>query len=266
MFEEYYGFTSIPFTRNLPVNRLFTTPQQEEVLARLAYAAERRWFAVLTGDCGSGKSTLIRKLTNKLDSSGYRTLYLADSQLTPRHFYNGILRQLGAEGCFYRGDAKRRLHREIEVLQSIQHVKPVVIVDEAHLLDRETMEELRFLLNFKIDSDSPMALILVGQPELTDKLRRQAYLAIEQRVNLKCYNPYLDEAQTKAYILHHLNFAKSQSEIFSDQAISEIFRYSAGSARLINKACTHCLMYGSQQNKKILDDALARYVIEQELI
>ena len=109
-----------------------------------------------------------------------------------------ILRQLGAEGCFYRGDAKRRLHREIEVLQSIQHVKPVVIVDEAHLLDRETMEELRFLLNFKIDSDSPMALILVGQPELSDKLRRQAYLAIEQRVNLKCYNPYLDEAQTKA--------------------------------------------------------------------
>jgi type II secretory pathway predicted ATPase ExeA len=75
------------------------------------------------------------------------------------------------------------------VLQSIQHVKPVVIVDEAHLLDRETMEELRFFLNFKIDSDSPMALIFVGQPELSDKLRRQAYLAIEQRVNLKCYNP-----------------------------------------------------------------------------
>jgi len=168
--------------------------------------------------------------------------------------------------CFYYGDAKRRLHREIEVLQSIQHIRPVVIVDEAHLLDRETMEELRFLLNFKIDSDSPMALILVGQPELTDKLRRQAYLAIEQRVNLKCYNPYLDETQTKAYILHHLAYAHSASEIFSDQAISEIFRYSAGSARLINKACTHCLMYGSQQNKKILDDALARYVIDQELI
>ena len=104
------------------------------------------------------------------------------------------------------------------------------------------------------------------QPELIDKLRRQAYLAIEQRVNLKCYNPYLDEAQTKAYILHHLAYANSSSEIFSDQAISDIFRYSAGSARLINKACTHCLMYGSQQNKKILDDALARYVIEQELV
>ena len=86
MFEDYYGFTATPFTRNLPVDRLFTTAQQEEVLARLAYAAQRRWFAVLTGDCGSGKSTLIRQLTYTLDNSGYRTLYLADSQLTPRHF------------------------------------------------------------------------------------------------------------------------------------------------------------------------------------
>ncbi len=113
--------------------------------------AERRWFAVLTGDCGSGKSTLIRKLTNKLDSSGYRTLYLADSAADASALLQRNPRQLGAEGCFYRGDAKRRLHREIEVLQKT-NVKPVVIVDEAHLLDRETMEELRFLLNFKIDS------------------------------------------------------------------------------------------------------------------
>ena len=67
MFEEYYGFTATPFTRNLPVDRLFTTPQQEEVLARLAYAAERRWFAVLTGDCGSGKSTFAR-LVNALNT------------------------------------------------------------------------------------------------------------------------------------------------------------------------------------------------------
>ena len=266
MFEEFYGFSKLPFTRNMPVPELFTTPQQQEVLARLEYAAQRRWFAVLTGDCGSGKSTLIRKLSEHLQQQDYRVLYLADSQLTPRHFYNGVLQQLGVEGCFYRGDAKRKLHREIELLVTIQKLKPVVIVDESHLLEKEMLEELRFLLNFHIDSDSPLALILVGQSELLDKLRRQIYTAIEQRVHLKCYNPYLDEAQTVAYIRHHLQYANSISEIFSELAVSEIFRYSAGSARLINKACTHCLMYGTQQNKKILDDALCRFVIEQELL
>lgn len=266
MFEAFYGFKKTPFVRNLPTDQLFRTPRQEEVLARLLYGASNRWFCVLTGDCGSGKSTLIRQLVATLDTSGYRTLYLADSKLTPRHFYNGLLQQLGAQTYFYRGDGKRRLHKEIEILENIQHVKPIVIVDEAHLLSKETLEELRFLLNFNIDSDSPMGLILVGQPELLDKLRHQIYLAIAQRVNLKCYNPFLDESQTKAYILHHLHIAGYTSEIFSDQAISEIFQYSAGSARLINKACTHCLMYGAQQKKKILDDALARYVIEQELI
>lgn len=88
-------------------------------------------------------------------------MYLADSKLTPRHFYKGLLEQLGCEAKFYRGDAKRQLHREIELMQGIHHLQPVVILDEAHLLDKEMLEEVRFLLNFRMDSKSPMALILV---------------------------------------------------------------------------------------------------------
>ena len=98
-------------------------------------------------------------------------MYLADSKLTPRHFYKGLLEQLGCEAKFYRGDAKRQLHREIELMKGIHKLQPVVIVDEAHLLDREMLEEVRFLLNFKMDSESPMALILVGQSELWDKFQ-----------------------------------------------------------------------------------------------
>lgn len=77
-------------------------------------------------------------------------MYLADSKLTPRHFYGKLLEQLGCEGKFYRGDVKRQLHKEIELMRGIHHLQPVVIVDEAHLLDREMLKELRFLLNFKI--------------------------------------------------------------------------------------------------------------------
>ncbi len=97
-------------------------------------------------------------------------LYLSDSKLTPRHFYKGLLEQLGCESKFYRGDAKRQLHREIELMRGIHGLQPVVVVDEAHLLDREMLEEVRFLLNFKMNAQSPMALILVGQRELWERL------------------------------------------------------------------------------------------------
>ena len=162
-------------------------------------------------------------------------MYLADSKLTPRHSYKGLLEQLGCESKFYRGDAKRQLHREIELMKGIHSLLPVVIVDEAHLLDKEMLEEVRFLLNFKMDSESPMALILVGQSELRERLKLQAYSAIRQRIDLTCTMTHLDRAQTQGYVNQHLIYAGVEREIFSDSALSEIFQFSSGAARLINK-------------------------------
>ena len=173
---------------------------------------------------------------------------------------------MGVTGHYYRGEAKRLLHREVEILWGVQGLKPVVIIDEAHLLEREMLEEIRFLLNYKMDSHNPLALILVGQTEIRDKLRKQVYTAIAQRLDLHCHLAHFDEADTRSYLLHHLRYAGSASDIFSDEAIKEIFRYSSGSARLINKAGTHCLMYGEQHQKKIIDDHMVRYVVEKELL
>ena len=178
MIKEFYEFTKTPFTRQMTEDALFGTEQFEETLARLHYAAQKQWFALLTGDCGTGKSTLIRKLSSRLGAKDYKMLYLADSKLTPRHFYNGLLDQIGVQGRFYRGDAKRLLHREVELIRGVYGLSPVVIVDEAHLLDREMFEEIRFLLNRKMDSESPLALILVGQTEIWDKLRKQVYTCL----------------------------------------------------------------------------------------
>ncbi|WP_254223112.1 ExeA family protein [Brevibacillus parabrevis] len=186
MFESFYGLRHTPFTRNIPTGELYMPVMLEETLERLEYAAQSQWFAVVTGDCGTGKTTVIRRITAVLDAAKYKVLYVSDSKLTPRHFYKGVLEQLGCESKFYRGDAKRQLHREIELLRGIHHVKPCVIVDEAHLLDREMLEEVRFLLNVRMDSESPMALMLVGQSELWDRLRMQAYTAIRQRIDLQC--------------------------------------------------------------------------------
>jgi general secretion pathway protein A len=200
-----------------------------------------------------------------LDAARYKLLYLSDSKLTPRHFYKGMLEQLGCESKFYRGDAKRQLHREIELMRGIHHLQPVVVVDEAHLLDREMLEEVRFLLNFRMDAQSPMALILVGQSELWDRLRLQAYAAIRQRIDLQCKLPHYDRAQSGEYIKQHLSYAGSEHDIFSDGAVDEIHRFSSGSARLINKVCTHSLIYGAQNKRRIIDDHMLKQVIQGEL-
>lgn len=265
MFESFYGLNRSPFSRDIATNELYESVSLEETLGRLEYAAKRQWFAVVTGDAGTGKTTTIRRFAEVLDPASYKVLYLSDSKLTPRHFYKGLLEQLGCESKFYRGDAKRQLHREIELMLGIHGLKPVVVVDEAHLLDREMLEEVRFLLNFKMDAQSPMALILVGQSELWDRLNLQAYAAIRQRIDLQCKLPHLDRAQTGDYIRRHLTVAGAEHDLFTDGAIDDIYRFSSGTARLINKSCTHALIYGAQNKHRIIDDHMIKRVIEGEL-
>ena len=265
MFEEFYSLAHTPFSRDIPTQELYGSMMLEETVGRLEYAAKRQLFAVVTGDCGTGKTTTIRRFTQSLDTAKFTVMYLADSKLTPRHFYKGLLEQLGCESKFYRGDAKRQLHREIELMRGIHRLQPVVIVDEAHLLDREMLEEVRFLLNFKMDAESPMALILVGQSELWDRLGLQAYAAIRQRIDLQCRFPHLDRSQVGEYMQRHLSYAGAAQDIFSDGAIDEIFRFTCGTARLVNKVCTHCLLYGAQNGRRIIDDHMVKLVIQGEL-
>ncbi|MFC5406574.1 ExeA family protein [Cohnella soli] len=265
MFESFYGLSRSPFSRDIPTSELYPSVTLEETLGRLEYAAQRQWFAVVTGDCGTGKTTTIRRFTAVLDPAKYKVLYLSDSKLTPRHFYKGLLEQLGCESKFYRGDAKRQLHREIELMRGIHRLLPVVVVDEAHLLDREMLEEVRFLLNFKMDAQSPMALILVGQSELWDRIGLQAYAAIRQRIDLQCKLPHYDRAETGAYIERHMTYAGADRDIFTDSAIDEVYRFASGSARMINKVCTHGLLYGAQNKHRIIDDHMIKRVIGGEL-
>ncbi len=265
MFEIFYGLSNIPFSRDIPTSELYNSVILEETLGRLEYAAKRQLFAVVTGECGTGKTTTIRRFKDTLDPAKFMVMYLADSKLTPRHFYKGLLEQLGCESKFYRGDAKRQLHREIELMRGIHGLQPVVIVDEAHLLDKEMLEEVRFLLNFKMDAQSPMTLILVGQNELWERFQLQSYAAIRQRIDLQCKLPHFDRSQAGEYIKQHLKYAGADHDIFSDTALDVIFHYSSGTARLINKVCIHCLLYGAQNGRRIIDDHMVKHVIQGEL-
>lgn len=267
MYETYYGMYRTPFSRNIPPEELYESPAMTDALGRLAYAADKQLFAVVTSDAGCGKTTLVRKFAASLPKEDYILLYLSDSKLTPRWFYRGLLDQLGLESRFYRGDAKRQLQKEIEIIRGLNGQKVVCVLDEAHLLEKETIEEFRFLLNYRFDSMSPMALILVGQTELWDeKLRLRRYAAVRQRIDINCILPRLDRAETENYIRSHLVYAGCDQEIFTSRAVDEIFRISAGTMRVINRICEKSLMYGFQQQRRLIDNQDITFVSEHEML
>jgi len=266
MFEEFYSLKHTPFERDIPVESLYNSHILDEVVSRLELVAERQQFAIVLGDCGTGKTTAIRKLAKVLNPSMYKMLYISDSKMTPRNFYNTLLEQFGSIPHHYRSDAKRQLHKEVELLRAAHNIKLVVVCDECHLYNKEMLEEVRFTLNYKYDSVSPMALILVGQSELMEILKRQAYTAIRQRVDIKCELMYYDRSQTAEYMDCHMRYAGAVAPVFSDLAIDAIYDYSSGSARMINKLCTACLNFGSQSRKKIIDDHMVKEIIAQEML
>lgn len=266
MYERFYDMVRTPFVRDVPVEELYESPATADVLGRLSYAADRQLFAVVTADAGCGKSTMVRRFATSLPKEEYLFLYLSDSKLTPRWFYKGMLDQLGIESRFYRGDAKRQLQKEVEIIRGVQKKKVVCILDEAHLLEKETIEEFRFLLNYRFDSMSPMALVLVGQSELWDKLRLQRYAAVRQRIDINCVLPHLDRSETGRYVLSHLAYAGGKQEIFTDKALDDIHKESTGIPRRINRICEKSLMYASQQGKRLIDEHQVGYIIEHEML
>jgi len=266
MYENFFEMKHTPFIRDIPPEQLYESPYVADAIGRLTYAADRQLFAVVTADAGCGKSTLIRKFIDSLAKDSYIVLYLSDSKLTPRWFYKGMLDQLGIESKFYRGDAKRQLQNQIEIIRGVQNKKVICVLDEAHLLEKETIEEFRFLLNYRFDSMSPMALVLVGQTELWDKLKLQRYAAVRQRIDINCVLPHLDRSETERYIQSHLNYAEGRQDLFTDKAMEDIYRESSGIPRSINRIAEKCLMYACQQSKRLIDEHMVRYVVDHEML
>jgi len=265
MVEAFFNFTNTPFKRDIPPDALYMTPQLKILQDRLSHGVKNRYFLLVTGDSGCGKTTAIRQFMSGLDPSRTVAIYVSESSLTPRNFYFSVLDQLGVKPHFYRGDAKRQLMKEIRLLSNDKK-SPVIIIDEAHLCDKEMLTEIRFLLNFDMDSNSPMSLILSGQSEIRDTLKRQVYEAIAQRIDLRCHIPPLDHNQTAGYIRAHITYAAGvPAEIFTDAAVSAIFDFSGGLPRKINRLASLCLMHGEQTGKRFIDDHMVALIIDGEL-
>ena len=265
MYETFFSMSHTPFSRSIPTDEMYKTHQNTEVLSRLIYSAKNMKFAVLIGEPGTGKTSTLRHLRDELPESEYMVLYISDSKLTPRSFYNYLLEQLGCKTEYLRNSARRSLHKQIEIMRSVQNRKAVVIVDEAHLLQKEMLEEARFLLNFNMDSENPLALILAGQTELWNKLKLSAYRAILERIDIECFLTSMDLADTKQYIETQLRYSGHEGAVFTEDAVKSIYTFSGGNPRLINRACNQSLIYAAQLRQNCIDSRAVDTVLENEV-
>lgn len=244
-----------------------------EALAQLSLAVgykirhPYKWTADLYEACFPAPAVCDshRGLRDTLNPQRYRMLYVSESRLTPTNFYQILLKQLGVHTVRNRAVAKQQLHEQLAVLQAVQDVSVVCVVDESHLLSFAMLEEIRFLLNTQFDSVSPIALILAGQPELwRRRLALEKCNAIRQRIDIQSVLNHYDRAYTGKYIQRQLAYAGATSELFTEKAVDQIYEYSSGIARMIDKVCTSVLIYGSQNRMRLIDDHAVAKVLEGE--
>lgn len=262
MYLEYWGLKVPPF-ENLPnPDFLYFSPKHEEALTRLIYAAQgRKGAAMLTGDAGMGKTTLTRAFIQQLDADRYDIGLIANPSLQPVDFIKEILYQLDVEE---HTDSKVELLRMLneKMLQNIKANKDtIVIVDEAQAIeDEKTLEELRLLLNFQMNDRFLLTLILVGQPELLDKVAKIPQLS--QRIAIKYHLSPLDYTDTVKFIFFRLKVAGLEKSIFSEEAIKLIFNASEGIPRRIVNLCDLCLLVGFTYKVPLINSKLVEKVIK----
>jgi type II secretory pathway predicted ATPase ExeA len=261
-FQTYYGFTRLPFAKDIPPADLFPAEGQQELCARLTYLTQQRGMGLVTGETGCGKSTALRHFTAALDANRFFVIYLANPLLGLAGIYRELLSALGHEPPFSRPKMVARIRLVLDDLLTNKHRTPFLILDEAHLLPDTAFEQLRMLFSTHMDSQSLGALLLVGQPELRRTLRLAPHEAFYQRLTTTYHLPPLDLTQSMAYIHHQITFSGYKSgTLFSDDALTRIYDYTKGIPRQINRLCITALLVGMADNKQILEESAIRKAI-----
>jgi general secretion pathway protein A len=262
MFQEFYGFQLLPFSQGLPSSQLFPASGQAELKARLSYLVRERGIGLITGEIGSGKSTALRAFVESLDPTRYTVVYTANPLIGASGIYRELLAQLGEPVPLFRQQMVLAIRRCFDVLTNERKRTPIVIIDEAHLLDQRSLEELRLLLNVRMDSQAAAALILVGHTELRRTLRLSIHEALWQRTSVRFHLRALDLTETGAYIRHQVEIAGYRGgALFSDGFVAKTYDYTKGVPRQINTVCRHALMAGCAEQKRVLDEQVLRQVV-----
>jgi general secretion pathway protein A len=272
MYKTFFNFTRNPFDLTPDPAFLFSTKRHNEALAALYYGVrQRKGFVVVTGEVGTGKTLLLRCLLRLLKQShDVAYAYLFNSRLSPTEFLQYIVTDFGLSAA---GKNKVELLLDLSnflVARGSQKLTTVLILDEAHHLSADILEEVRLLTNLETAEDKLLQIVLVGQPELDEKLDSVGLRQLKQRIALRARLDALDWDETKGYIERRLQIAAASSQpnkLFSEQAIAAVYRHSRGFPRLINTICENALIaaYARQMQSvtpEIIEDVAKEFRLD----
>lgn len=262
MYKEFYGLRANPFNVNPDPRYLFLTRHTEEALACLTYGIQsRKGFVLLTGEVGTGKTTLINKLLEWLRLQQVATAFIFNSRLNVPQFLDYMMADFGIPADS-RAKSQILLRLYNWLLDRYRAGETaVLIVDEAQNLSDEVLEEIRMLTNLETFTEKLLQIVLVGQPELEQKLKQPQLRQLKQRLTLRAKTHPLTIDETKAYIQQRLRIAGSNGQqIFEPEALVAIHRYSSGIPRVINLVCEHCLVSAFVDQQKVIGPAVVEGV------
>lgn len=244
MYNPFFGLDSDPFRVNPDPRFLYFSESHREALATLIYTVkQRKGFIVMTGEVGTGKTTVLNALVRKIDAN-VETAYLFNTALTVEDFFSCLFDDLGIEAVepFHKGRALRRLN-EYLIDRLKRGLQTLLIVDEAQNLSVELLEEIRMLSNLETPQSKLIQIMLVGQPELAEKLSRPELRQLRQRVELRHEISTLDQQDVAEYVKERLMIAGHETgEVFTARALKAVHRYTEGIPRVINVLCDNSLI------------------------
>jgi general secretion pathway protein A len=241
MYLAHFGFTHYPFERALQPDELFASSAAREAQARLNHLIELRGIGLITGEVGSGKTTLCRQLCASLHPGLYRLFYVTLSTGNVLDMYKAIAWQLGLPVERNRASAYRAIHTEVTRLVLETKIHPVIVVDEAQHLRNDVLEDLRLLTNYAMDAERRLCLVLVGLTELRRRLSMAVHESLAQRIVVRYHLGGLSREELPAYLTHRLQLAGCALPLFEPAAIETLFQATQGLPRKINRTAHYAL-------------------------
>src|SRR5271154_3855228 len=244
MYQRFFGLRESPFNVNPDPRYLFITPQIQEALAGLTYGIQnRKGFILLTGEVGTGKTTLLNCLLDWLRGQRVATAYIFNSRLEVNHLFDFMMADFDIP-CESREKSHVLMRLNQWLLERYRAGETaVLIIDEAQNLSDEVLEEIRLLTNLETSTEKLLQIVLTGQPELEEKLRRPQLRQVRQRITIACHTGALSKEETFGYVAERLRIAGANGEpVFSKEAIQTVHMYSRGIPRVVNLLCEHSMI------------------------
>jgi general secretion pathway protein A len=265
MYCDFFGFSEKPFTITPNPHFVFLSTVHREAFARLLYGVDSHaGFIALTGEVGTGKTTMLRTLLTQLDPEKYTSALIFNPCMSGEQLLAGICREFciesGEHNSFGYLDALNRFLLE----QNSAGRTVVLVIDEAQNLEPELLEQVRMISNLETERDKLIQIILAGQPELNDVLRRHDLRQLNQRITVRCRLTPMKLDDAAQYINHRLKISGSRiPDIFSRASIRQIYRFSHGIPRLINVVCEQALVMAWTREVRSVSPSIAAEVIAE---